>query len=286
LDVSIAYASDDVLARCGGYDGNKHFESVNTVVMCPMFVPVDGTVADYTAAYSKATYLAQQVVDILRLITNDDVGVLGVELVANALATPAIRKTWERGFEQEMAVFLPKRFRFTSPDGDALTDAQLGQLNDLLVLHIVDEMRVPGWDVAMRRFRDVYERHNPNDPELILVLAVAFEALFLNDSGDSKSELGYRLRLRAARFLREDLGEREEVFDILRDMYDYRSRIAHGATLSSLRPQEQNRLLRVLERCPMLLKETFLAILEGRGPWNRKGVDLKSAWREVELGKS
>jgi hypothetical protein len=129
----------------------------------------------------------------------------------------------------------------------------------------------------------MYERHTPDDPELILAMAVAFEALYLNEADDSKHELSYRLRLRAARFLRGTVQDRQVVFDILRDLYGFRSRVAHGSSIENLKEADSKKLERVLAKCPELLKETLLAVLNGSGPWNQCGDKKIQGWREIEL---
>jgi polysaccharide pyruvyl transferase WcaK-like protein len=114
-------------------------------------------------------------------------------------------------------------------------------------------------------------------------MAIAFEALYLNDAGDSKNELTYRLALRAARFLRHTMQERAEVFDIVRDLYNFRSIIAHGGGIEDLNEGKRKKLDQVLARCPALLKETLLALLEGKGPWKRSDKKQDQTWRKIEL---
>jgi len=58
-------------------------------------------------------------------------------------------------------------------------------------------------------------------------LGVALESTFLRDLGSVKGELRYRVSLRAARFLRQGLEERKEVFRAIRDVYDLRSTAVH-----------------------------------------------------------
>jgi hypothetical protein len=277
----LEYATDAILSKTA--QENPHLGSVNTVITMPMRVGVDEPVEEFLATYQLGGHVAQRVVDILRLVSADDVGVLGVEIVNNDSLTPAIRKTWEITYQQELSAFYPKRFAFRSPTGSAITEQQIEIVKRLTTKHIVQQSIGSGWEIAIRRFRDMYERHTPDDPELILAMAIAFEALYLCEADDSKHELSYRLRLRAARFLRDSVEEREDVFDILRDLYRFRSKVAHGSSIENMKDSDRKKLIRVLTECPDLLKETLLAVLNGKGPWNHSVEKQGQEWRKIEL---
>ena len=248
-----------------------------------MRVGVNEPVEKFLATYLVASRLAQRVVDILRLVSADDIGVLGIEIINGDSMTPTIRKAWENTYQQELSAFYPRRFLFRSPDGSALTEQQIESIQRLAPRYIEQETTVSGWEIAIRRFRDMYERHTPDDPELILAMAIAFEALYLSEAYDSKHELSYRLRLRAARFLRNSVQERECVFTVLRDLYLFRSRVAHGSSIESLKGADRKKLIRVLAECPGLLQETLLAVLNGKGPWNHSDDKQGQEWRKIEL---
>ncbi|HEV2844098.1 MAG TPA: hypothetical protein VG477_04560, partial [Thermoanaerobaculia bacterium] len=105
----------------------------------------------------------------------------------------------------------------------------------------------------------------------------------LNDAGD-KQELSYRLRLRAARFLTEDRSERNHIFDVLRDVYTFRSRLAHGETLEEMKGKDQAKLQVVLEETPRLLRRLLLKIMEEEGLRGLSKEELGLWWRSLELG--
>jgi hypothetical protein len=277
----LGYATDEILSKTSR--SNPHAGTVNTVLTLSMRVGVNEPVEKFLATYLVASHLAQRVVDILRLVSADDIGVLGVEIINGDSMTPTIRKAWENTYQQDLSAFYPRRFRFSSPTGSALTEQQIETIQRLATRYIEQETTVSGWEIAIRRFRDMYERHTPDDPELILAMAIAFEALYLSEADDSKHELSYRLRLRAARLLRNSVQEREGVFNILRDLYHFRSRVAHGSSIESLKDAERKKLIRVLAECPGLLKETLLAVLNGRGPWNHSDEKQGQEWRKIEL---
>ena len=63
-------------------------------------------------------------------------------------------------------------------------------------------------------------------------LSIALEALYLSETG-MKTELAFRLRLRAAWFLGNDQDARREIMDVLRTIYKYRSAAVHTGKLDS-----------------------------------------------------
>ncbi|MFN9870338.1 MAG: hypothetical protein ACK55E_02740 [Cyanobacteriota bacterium] len=282
VTLRLGYATDDLISHAS--PEKAHTRTINTVITMPIRIGVDEPVDRFLSEYEQAERIAQKAVDILRLVSPDDIGILGVEMIRGDSLTPFIARTWESAYDQELSAFFPKRFMFRSPHGSPLAEHKIDIVQRLTKKHIVDEAISPGWKIAIRRFRDMYERHTPDDPEIILTMAVAFEALYLNDAGDSKHELSYRLALRAARFLRRSIDERAEVFDIVRDLYTFRSRVAHGISMKNLKSKDSKKLDRVLDRCPVYLKETLLAFLEGKGPCASSDKDQCRTWRNVELG--
>jgi len=281
MTLRLAHATDHMLSHAG--PEKPHIGTINTVITFPIRIGVDEPVDRFQCAYGAAERIAQKVVDILRLVSPDDIGVLGVEMIRGDSLTPFIARTWESTYDQELSAFFPRRFMYRSPYGNPLTEHEIEVVQRLTQRHIMDEAIFPGWGIAVRRFREMYERHTPYDPEIILTMAIAFEALYLNDAGDSKNELTYRLALRAARFLRHTMQERAEVFDIVRNLYNFQSIIAHGGGIEDLNEGKRKKLDQVLARCPALLKETLLALLEGKGPWKQSDKKQDQTWRRIEL---
>lgn len=81
----------------------------------------------------------------------------------------------------------------------------------------------PKIQLAVDRVNLAAERSNPDDK--IIDLMIAAEALF---GGSGKTEVTYRLRLRAAKYLGKDLQERKTIVGFLKEAYDRRSSIVHG----------------------------------------------------------
>lgn len=82
--------------------------------------------------------------------------------------------------------------------------------------------------VAIRRFGYAYERWKLDDK--IVDYMVAFEALFSKEHEGSES-IGYKLSVRAARFLAKDYSQRRRIMKEMRDFYKLRSTIIHGEAL-------------------------------------------------------
>ncbi len=75
--------------------------------------------------------------------------------------------------------------------------------------------------VALNRFKYLYERKNPEDN--IIDCAIALEALF-----GSESRISMMVSLKAAFLLKEDKNQVKEIFTFIRKTYDIRSDIVHG----------------------------------------------------------
>jgi hypothetical protein len=65
----------------------------------------------------------------------------------------------------------------------------------------------------------------------IVLLFICLESLF-SDQQD-KSDISYKVRLRGARFLADDLAQRKQIFDDLKTGYEIRSTLLHGANVAA-----------------------------------------------------
>lgn len=177
---------------------------------------------------------------------------------------------------------VPRRSYFFIEDPSPLSDEHLTTLRETLPAYLDGSHNVQGLDVAMRRYRDSRERYRPGDPEQLLDLTIALEALLL--TGGERSELTYRLGIRAARLLGTSTESRWGIFDVLRDLYAARSKLAHGSTLDNMKPTEAQKVRIALELAPAVLRLTILRFLRGKGPSGLKDQKLTDWWRSVELG--
>lgn len=283
IEICLSRATDEFLTQLIRYEYGIPIDQINTVIHFDFTVGVDEPVDVYLKWYPNAAFLAERLTDILRLICTDDVGVLTLEVFSLDWATPTIRKTYERSYSVDLAPYEPKRFRFAAPLGPTLSEAQIEHLLHLAPIYVTDEINVRGLDTAMRRFRASFDRYRSSDPERLLEAAIAFEAILLNDARDNHQELSYRLRLRAARLLAEDLEERIRIFELLRDLYNLRSRIAHGETLGDMKAKDQEKLKAVAQDWPDMLRKLLLKIMQEPELRGLTKEQLSTWWRRIEL---
>ncbi len=281
-DINISYADDQFLSKLSLLNVsllNANF--INTVCSFNIKIPVDASIDKYLLSYEFAGRVAEKLVDSLRLVCNCDLGVLGLEVVPDESFTPAIRKIFETRYQQELAPLIPKRFHYQLDSLVPITEAEINEVRQLLSSDWYPNT-IKGMDIAIKRFRSSIEKYMPYDTEKLLDLAIAFEAIYLND-GENK-ELTYRLSLRAARLLGNSFDERYEIFKLIKDLYKYRSKVAHGEHLDSLKKPDAERVDKVLKDAPNLLKKSIIKMLSVN---ELKGLknDAKIAewWSKLEL---
>jgi len=282
ISVGVCYASDQLVSHLVEYEMVPSYEKINTILRYRISLPVEDEEESYLQAYPQASVVGALLLDGLRLLRpGDDIGILALEIVAVDDFAPTIRKTWADRFQTELARFYPRRFDFKPPQSSVLQEEEVTNLRTLVLLLVGKSGRSRSILQARKRLANSIDRYAPDDPEKLIEYAIALESLFLDDS-DSRTELSYRLALRAARLLEEDLESRRSCFQTIRDLYDFRSRIAHGGSLEELKSVKQERLESVLLKCPSIVSKSIRALLE-RGPIavDKKPVDY---WRELELG--
>lgn len=85
--------------------------------------------------------------------------------------------------------------------------------------------------VPMDRLNRAMQRRTPVDA--FIDLGIALESLYLSDMDDDRGELTFRLRIRAARFLRTTAEDRAAAFDLVRDIYAARSTAVHTGKIDT-----------------------------------------------------
>lgn len=111
---------------------------------------------------------------------------------------------------------------------------------------------------AMRRFASV---------DAAIDLGIALESLFLNDQGDDRGELTFRLRLRAARFLGVDIPDRKRIHGLVGQIYRVRSAAVHTGVVA---PQVGSVPVRSLldEGCALASAAVRRVIRDGMPVWD------------------
>lgn len=90
--------------------------------------------------------------------------------------------------------------------------------------------------VALSRFNRSLDFSVPAFTDQVVDLAVGLEAAL---SGQSSTEIGFRLRNRAANLLARPKDPAEVIYDDVKQLYDIRSSIVHGSSFSSRKVQRQ-----------------------------------------------
>ncbi len=281
--LSLEYATDDLLSKLHKYNKDVRLGCINTAIKYKLAIEVNASVEQYLCTYITGAKFADTIVDCLRLVRDEDIGVIALEIFPIDDFTPRIRKTYEEYYQPELAILVPRRFYFQTEYKKSLSEQEIFLFCNLISsyddVQNSEFQKVKGLNVAIQRFCSSYERYLPNEPESLLDVAIALEAIFLND--DDTKELTYRLSLRAARLLGKTLEERREIFSVIKNLYKFRSKIAHGEMLE----QGSDKLKQVLIRSPRILKDAIIEMILGNAPRGlQNSTKIGEWWRNLELG--
>lgn len=113
---------------------------------------------------------------------------------------------------------------------------------------------------AMQKLKDAQGRNN--DAERALDLGACLEILLMHDERIDNTEIGYKLRTRAAWLVGSDPEERQRIYGLVKWAYDARSKVAHTGVLAPARTtiesEERIQNLRDSERLCRTLIEKIL----------------------------
>jgi hypothetical protein len=254
----------------------------NTAVCVDFQISAESNSASANAIADLALEGARRVVDVLRVLREEDLGIGYAYITGLEGNTPALVGTSLWSFQDSGAAFTPRRGFFGTPSDQPLSDVDVQVVLQLVARHI-SGVNIRGFGVAIRRFRDAHERYWPGDPEALLDICIALEALFLGDQ-DMK-ELRHRLSLRVARSLSPERTMRQDLSKTIKYLYDLRSRIVHGDTAETMKRGDVQKLAKVMTGAPRILQMTLFAFLAGKGPEGITSNDkLAEWWSEIELG--
>ena len=122
-----------------------------------------------------------------------------------------------------------------------------------------DALRLP-----MERLNSAMDK--PPGVDAAIDLGISLESIFLRDMNKERGELGYRLRVRAARLLGKNPTERVELSKVFRALYEARSRAVHTGHLPTKIRSEP--LHELLDRGYRLTADAISRIiLEGEPDW-------------------
>lgn len=145
-----------------------------------------------------------------------------------------------------------------------LTDDRVAELNELIDSYFaLSEKGKTQFFHVLTRLSQAKRRERIEDK--ILELAIALEMMLL--SGKEKDQLALSFRLRGSWLLAEDVNKRIEIFDDLKNIYNYRSRMAHNGFLS---PKEVTSVRNSFQRYQLLTEKICRRLLiKGIPDWDR-----------------
>lgn len=117
-------------------------------------------------------------------------------------------------------------------------------------------------EVALTRFNNSYRTFDYR--EQIIDLVIAMENLFGEETVGQTTEVGYRLRMRAARYLGVDADERKKLRKFFSDLYTLRSKIVHGDSGSAddlVQKTFKKPLAEVADETQEIVRRTLLKML-------------------------
>lgn len=285
FDVHLMEATDSAIQRAlgralGTPELPPGLATANSVVAVRYEIAIGSGQDSAEEKARRALILASLTVDALRLVREDDLGLGFVACFGldwGALFPPS---SMFFGWLPSSAAYETHRTAFSPPSDRRLTAEEATRVQELASLLVSED--VPGLPVAIARFRDSYERYWPTDPQRLLELSIALEALFLGDSSDNK-ELKWRLSTRCARLVGESLDESLEIAEAVRALYDVRSSIAHGEDLSTLSSGRRSKLKLATSKAPAIVRRSLITLLQGNGPRGSKKAVTKW-WRRFDVG--
>ncbi len=154
------------------------------------------------------------------------------------------------------------RFQGRWDENHALVTSRLFQIFRRLPDNKKDALRLP-----MRRLNSAMRRLSNVDRAIDL--GIALEALFLDDMNDDRGDLTFRLRLRMARYLGQDLEKRTALFKTAGKLYALRSAAVHTGHISNAQEPSD-----VLQWGCQVTAETIRRFIEEGSP----------DWMAVQLG--
>ena len=157
--------------------------------------------------------------------------------------------------------------------GSTIVDA--GQVEEAVSLYASMKGLEEGTDqklqVPIRRW--IKSKTDETLVDSFIDLGIALESLYLD--GGNRQELSYRLRTRAALFLRDEIQDRMEVTKNVNEIYEIRSQAVHQGTVKS-----KNSPKELKEKAEELCRESIIKVIH-----HARATGKLPEWSRIELGE-
>lgn len=115
--------------------------------------------------------------------------------------------------------------------------------------------------------RWIKSKTSQSSEDKIIDLAIALESLYLSDI-PQPTELSFRLRLHAARYLRKEIEDRDELMKDFNKIYEWRSSVIHNGKLpkkgkKKKKSYTQEEISEFIKKTQDLCQESIVKVLEG-----------------------
>lgn len=210
---------------------------------------------------NQARLFSNKLVDLLRLLTNEKIYPAFTEEVSQEGNRPHYKQT-SRSWGPSL------RLSGTLTTVDASTTNRLVNLWK----HLNNSRNAGIVELAFKRWSDTAERLNIEDK--LVDYWVGLESLF---AADSNQEVKFRASLRIAAFLGETPENRKEIYNDMRNSYDWRSAIVHGEFRKPKKIKELNKkctIHEITEKTGAYLRTSILQLLEYNDEFDPSGVEM------------
>jgi hypothetical protein len=145
-----------------------------------------------------------------------------------------------------------------------LTPAQTSALREASEL-LNEHARGDALTRAMRKLKDAQGRNN--DAERALDLGACLEILLMHGEKADNTEIGYKLRMRAAWLLGQNSADRQRIHDLVKSAYNARSKVAHEGVLPPPKSEDaRTRQMEELRDTEQLCRDLITQVLRRGWP--------------------
>lgn len=255
LKLFASYVTDEELDKLeDDFMDKSILNYINSKIYYEVSIPIENEVHDFEKLYLDAIKVGKKILLNLRLSYEFEIGIYSIKVVPQDNYTPDIRNRFNFEYNSKYTAFFPKRQIFYSN-----TEFNLFSNEPLKLFKKLNRINysVKWLEIAIKRYNIAIDNYNNKNIERLLDISIGFEAIYLNDN-ESNKELSNRLSLRAAKFLGRTVKTRKKIYKIIKDLYKYRSKIAHGENIESFKKKDKDRIEEINTLTLILLKDSII----------------------------